>query len=528
MIRNWTRTFGRGAAPAALVCGLFLAAATEVGAQSSTNFRLLPGVAGGPSGSGTSANFRLVGEAGLARSRSSSANFDAIGGLVGGAFSSQATISHSMTANAYRNLAFPLREGSATVTSILSELGGVNNRNWRLGHFSPADNAYQEPGTALDLPDISRGLGYWLVTASNTSVSSTGLPAPLTPFILTLAGGANTYQQIGNPFTFPVAVNLLTVDNGGGVPVLLTAVGNTLTDQVVKDGNGPPYTNATVLNGRTGYFVRKVAAGTVRIIFPFQASAAGSPEPALMKPAGSLWAVGLSPRRDGREGEPIVVGAAPVTGSGWNTFDHGLAPMPPGGDALHLRLPKAGWGEMSGMYVRDFIPPASRMSWEFEVAGADGPGDVALSIHGFDVPSGIGLFLTDPIAGWTREVAPGSAVSVATGSAPRRLVLEAIDGVGGRPGVVQADAFRGAYPNPFREAAGLTFSLVRGGDVAAQIFDLQGRLVRTLARRGLSAGEHVLVWDGRDREGSSLPRGVYLTRWRAGSLSGSGRLVKLD
>ena len=44
------------------------------------------------------------------------------------------------------------------------------------------------------------------------------------------------------------------------------------------------------------------------------------------------------------------------------------------------------------------------------------------------------------------------------------------------------------------------------------LFDLGGRRVRTLADRVLDVGAHVIEWDGRDRDGRSVPRGLYFAR----------------
>lgn len=44
------------------------------------------------------------------------------------------------------------------------------------------------------------------------------------------------------------------------------------------------------------------------------------------------------------------------------------------------------------------------------------------------------------------------------------------------------------------------------------LFDLNGRRVRTLADRVLEVGAHVIPWDGRDRDGRKVPRGLYFAR----------------
>jgi hypothetical protein len=60
----------------------------------------------------------------------------------------------------------------------------------------------------------------------------------------------------------------------------------------------------------------------------------------------------------------------------------------------------------------------------------------------------------------------------------------------------------------------LRFSLARTSRVEARIYDLGGRLVRTLENRVLEAGEHDLAWDGTDDRGHRAARGAYFARVR--------------
>jgi hypothetical protein len=60
--------------------------------------------------------------------------------------------------------------------------------------------------------------------------------------------------------------------------------------------------------------------------------------------------------------------------------------------------------------------------------------------------------------------------------------------------------------------ATVNFGLAKDDFVQVKVFDVSGRLVRTLADRKFKAGEHSLVWDGVDNVGRQLPRGVYFTQ----------------
>jgi flagellar hook assembly protein FlgD len=64
--------------------------------------------------------------------------------------------------------------------------------------------------------------------------------------------------------------------------------------------------------------------------------------------------------------------------------------------------------------------------------------------------------------------------------------------------------------------------------VQISIFDASGRCVRRLLDRVESAGSHVVDWDGRDEEGSSLGSGMYVCHLgtAAGNISRKMILLK--
>lgn len=65
-------------------------------------------------------------------------------------------------------------------------------------------------------------------------------------------------------------------------------------------------------------------------------------------------------------------------------------------------------------------------------------------------------------------------------------------------------------PNPVAAmGTDIRFRLAQDGTVRVSIFDVQGRVVRTLAEGFETAGEHAVHWDGRDARGSTLASGLY-------------------
>lgn len=67
-------------------------------------------------------------------------------------------------------------------------------------------------------------------------------------------------------------------------------------------------------------------------------------------------------------------------------------------------------------------------------------------------------------------------------------------------------------PNPFSASTTIKFALSRDERVEIGVYDLAGRLVRTLQSGRMPAGDHSLVWNGRDRDGHPASPGVYLYR----------------
>jgi len=71
-------------------------------------------------------------------------------------------------------------------------------------------------------------------------------------------------------------------------------------------------------------------------------------------------------------------------------------------------------------------------------------------------------------------------------------------------------------PNPVRTATTIRFDVpVGGGEVTLEVYDLAGRLVRTLVEGALPEGRRTVAWDLRDEHGLRVASGVYYCRMRA-------------
>jgi immune inhibitor A len=75
-----------------------------------------------------------------------------------------------------------------------------------------------------------------------------------------------------------------------------------------------------------------------------------------------------------------------------------------------------------------------------------------------------------------------------------------------------------ARPNPFRTTAEIRYGLPRPGVVSLVVYDMNGRLVRTLMSGRQPAGQGSAIWDGRTDAGRLAPSGVYFCRLEAGGV----------
>jgi cytochrome c peroxidase len=82
---------------------------------------------------------------------------------------------------------------------------------------------------------------------------------------------------------------------------------------------------------------------------------------------------------------------------------------------------------------------------------------------------------------------------------------------------IGADAALSIAPNPFNPATQVEFTLVGPATVRMAVYDVTGRLVRSLVNEDLPAGVHAATWDGTDAGGASVASGIYFIRLTTGN-----------
>jgi hypothetical protein len=105
----------------------------------------------------------------------------------------------------------------------------------------------------------------------------------------------------------------------------------------------------------------------------------------------------------------------------------------------------------------------------------------------------------------------GAAVAVEPDAhvAPTRLVL-------------------GARPNPFRASTHIVLEIPATTEGALRIYDVNGRLVTTLADGTFTAGRHVTAWDGRGTDGRRVASGIYFYTFKSTSETVTKKLLRYE
>ncbi|HEU4723730.1 MAG TPA: FlgD immunoglobulin-like domain containing protein [Candidatus Eisenbacteria bacterium] len=72
------------------------------------------------------------------------------------------------------------------------------------------------------------------------------------------------------------------------------------------------------------------------------------------------------------------------------------------------------------------------------------------------------------------------------------------------------------YPNPFNPRTKINFTLRRDAQALLRVYDVRGRLIRTLVDSFVAAGSRTVEWDGTDDRGTPIASGTYFLRLSAG------------
>jgi len=85
------------------------------------------------------------------------------------------------------------------------------------------------------------------------------------------------------------------------------------------------------------------------------------------------------------------------------------------------------------------------------------------------------------------------------------------------------------YPNPFNPSTKINFEILEDNvDVHIEIFDLNGRKIKTLLQSRLAKRMHAIKWNGRDTHGFEVSSGIYFYRIRGNDNFVVSKMIKIN
>ncbi len=441
-------------------------------------------------------------------------------------------IMSAATDNEYILFGLPFEPTGSLAQILQDDLGGYDPANWRLGRWDPTANddegGYREYPNGLAYPNTGGafypGNGYWLIQKDAKAIDASGQAnATLPGTRLQLV--ARGWAMVATPYMFPVSWNDVGMDPG-------------IEDELwgLVPGSAPDYSYAlrTRMEPWEGYWVYNGSASNQWLTIPGLDADALREAPAARRaaPPAHDWALRLLPAGGSGHGALAAVNAQ--SSPGLDALDAHCPPAMPGAPALAFLLEVDGEEHQLATDARGDFATAGGALWTLGVSGRAGGTDFALAVVGLETlppdlaaillgPSGLRVDLrATPAPRLPLDAAGRTQVTLAVGTAA--FVEQAADG--------QAAAVAGThlapnYPNPFNPKTTLPFSLAAPAQVRLAIYDVAGRLQRTLVDAHLAAGEHWVNWDGRDEGGTELASGVYFSRFEAGAVSEVRKLLLL-
>lgn len=83
----------------------------------------------------------------------------------------------------------------------------------------------------------------------------------------------------------------------------------------------------------------------------------------------------------------------------------------------------------------------------------------------------------------------------------------------------------GNSPNPFNQNTTIRYLLSNTEKVTLKIYDISGKLIKTLVEDYRGTGEHSITWYGRDNNGNQVPSGIYFARLSVGDFAESKKMI---
>ncbi|MFP3902918.1 MAG: FlgD immunoglobulin-like domain containing protein, partial [Armatimonadota bacterium] len=416
--------------------------------------------------------------------------------------------------------AVPADRDPATLLNVAPE-------DLQMAKWDPAEEGYitYAPGSIPEILKLKLGQGFWVLLEQATTINPTGTSAPAGDFSIDLTPG---WHQLANPFFGPLdfgvstvtyqsnTMDLASAENAGIMRSFAWVYSAELGDyQLAYPDLGQ---NTSLIPPWTGFWVHVVEPCTLTLSRPAGVSGAGA---MTMKPqtvsttTDVPWTGGWNTR--------VVLNVAGATETcsiiGTAKQSYTIPVPPPINDRPRIRLSGANADTGTSAYgVALGAKSDDSWSWDIEVDNLPEGARVRVSLPDLSaLPNDYVAMLHDPAAGESRYVRTTGPYEFTAHSSARalQLVVEPKQTAGSLViNTLSVQQTRGNGMN-------IVFSLSHSCRTSVEVLNIAGRSVAMVEQDTLRlAGNHNILFDGRNNHGAALPSGRYLVKVRAQSETG--------
>jgi hypothetical protein len=176
-------------------------------------------------------------------------------------------------------------------------------------------------------------------------------------------------------------------------------------------------------------------------------------------------------------------------------------------------------GECRGLAKPEYIGGIRRYE-AFLMIHSNEPSGETVEFRVFDADEGAVCYVTEQV---------DCSADAVIGTVTQPFVLSAVSGEEEQDGgVPKAYALGQNVPNPFNPSTTVYYDVpAGGGNVSMRVYDVSGRLVRTLVDGHQSEGSRSVTWDGTGDRGQSVASGIYFYRMSAPGFTETKKMVLL-
>ena len=84
------------------------------------------------------------------------------------------------------------------------------------------------------------------------------------------------------------------------------------------------------------------------------------------------------------------------------------------------------------------------------------------------------------------------------------------------------------HPNPFNPITQINYQLSKNSYIKIEVYDMMGKLVKTLVDEFQSPGYRSIKWNGQNFENQKVSSGVYFYSLQSESFSATKKMILLD